>query len=440
MKMNIKNKKTIYFSLGLFFLLGFFVFTGKAQAVQCRCGDSGYTGGIFGYDPVGQDVDVPCENVCVYTCNQRTGQNADSYFYYAANNNSWRLLANPAATPSATCPAAATPTASNPFLYTPLEEIPGQPAPPRDFYEYVSYVYKFGIGVVGIAALFMITVGGFMYITSAGNNARMEAAKGVITDAIAGLVLALAAYLILYTINPELVRLRPITAPAPAGAVAPTPTPAPTAGIATNPNNLSCPFPSPNNNINQATFNVCTPLTRSTCNPTACNIYSSLFNQYVNGAATLALLKTFMVVESSCDINAGTATSYGLMQLSPATVMSNPSVMAQCGVPAGTIINRTWLTASANAGTTICLAAGIINSLTGVCGTNPARLYAGYNGGPGVCTTASVDCASDQSCFGGTMTRWECPFDNNKTTCNTGYTQTRQGAGYVNYCLTRIGF
>jgi hypothetical protein len=58
--------------------------------------------------------------------------------------------------------------------------------------------------IVGICALFMITVGGYMYITSAGNNATMGKAKSIITDAIIGLVLALLAYLIFYTINPNL--------------------------------------------------------------------------------------------------------------------------------------------------------------------------------------------------------------------------------------------
>ena len=46
-----------------------------------------------------------------------------------------------------------------------------------------------------------------MYITSAGNNSSMEKAKGVITDAIVGLVLALGAYLLLYVINPDLVKI-----------------------------------------------------------------------------------------------------------------------------------------------------------------------------------------------------------------------------------------
>jgi hypothetical protein len=46
-----------------------------------------------------------------------------------------------------------------------------------------------------------------MYIGSAGNNATMGKAKSIISDAIIGLIMALCAYLILYTINPDLLKV-----------------------------------------------------------------------------------------------------------------------------------------------------------------------------------------------------------------------------------------
>ncbi len=91
--------------------------------------------------------------------------------------------------------------------YTPMEEIPGQ-GKPTDFYSYINAIYKFGIGAVGICAMLMIIVGGYMYMTAAGNNSSMEKAKTVITDAIIGLILAMASYLILYFINPDLVKIK----------------------------------------------------------------------------------------------------------------------------------------------------------------------------------------------------------------------------------------
>ena len=113
------------------------------------------------------------------------------------------------------------------FQYAPMENIPGfESQSTGNFFVYVQAVYNFGLWAVGIAALLMISIGGFMYITSAGNNSSMEKAKGVISDAIIGLVLALVAYLLLYVINPDLVRIKPLpqigkAVPPPVAAVTP---------------------------------------------------------------------------------------------------------------------------------------------------------------------------------------------------------------------------
>lgn len=92
------------------------------------------------------------------------------------------------------------------FNYVPLEQIPGS-AGAKTLPDYISGIYKFGIWTVGIAALFMLTVGGFVYMTSGGNTATLSRAKGYISDALIGLILAMLAYLILYVVNPDLVNL-----------------------------------------------------------------------------------------------------------------------------------------------------------------------------------------------------------------------------------------
>jgi hypothetical protein len=58
--------------------------------------------------------------------------------------------------------------------------------------------------VVGICALFMITIGGFSYMTSAGNTSKASVGKGIITDALIGLILALVAVLLFTVINPNI--------------------------------------------------------------------------------------------------------------------------------------------------------------------------------------------------------------------------------------------
>lgn len=93
--------------------------------------------------------------------------------------------------------------------YVPIENIPGT-ASPNDiatFPAYVMAIYKFAIWSVGIASLLMISVGGFMYFTSAGNTSKMESGKRVIMDAIYGLIAVLFAWVILNTINEGLTNI-----------------------------------------------------------------------------------------------------------------------------------------------------------------------------------------------------------------------------------------
>ena len=90
------------------------------------------------------------------------------------------------------------------FDYTPVEPIPGTGIV-SDFPGYVTAIYKFAVWSVGIGALLMISIGGFMYFIAAGNASKLESAKKVISDALYGLVIVMVAYLILYIINPDLV-------------------------------------------------------------------------------------------------------------------------------------------------------------------------------------------------------------------------------------------
>jgi hypothetical protein len=108
-------------------------------------------------------------------------------------------------------------------IYFPLETIPGvtNKNETTNLPKYLKGLFNFGIAIVGIAALVMITIGGFWYVTSAGNASRTGTAKSMITDAILGLLVALFAWLILYTINPQLVsrglsglKLSPVEPPA----------------------------------------------------------------------------------------------------------------------------------------------------------------------------------------------------------------------------------
>lgn len=71
--------------------------------------------------------------------------------------------------------------------------------------QYVGGVYTFLLSIAGMLAAVMMVVGGFQYVTSAGDKGKLGAGKQKIMNALTGLVLALGSYTILYAINPGLV-------------------------------------------------------------------------------------------------------------------------------------------------------------------------------------------------------------------------------------------
>lgn len=101
-----------------------------------------------------------------------------------------------------------TPLISSAFESEPYknkELIPGQPAT-SDFIQYLDSLYNFSIAIAAILAIFMISLGAFNYIfTAAGNASKILDAKDMIKNALIGLVLVLAASLILFIVNPDLV-------------------------------------------------------------------------------------------------------------------------------------------------------------------------------------------------------------------------------------------
>ena len=95
--------------------------------------------------------------------------------------------------------------------YYSQEKIPGAKTT-KDFVDYVKQIIRFGFATIGILALFMLSVGAYQYLMAAGNLAKVESAKETVSSALLGLILGLASFLILRTINPQLVSLQ-LTSP-----------------------------------------------------------------------------------------------------------------------------------------------------------------------------------------------------------------------------------
>ena len=79
--------------------------------------------------------------------------------------------------------------------------------------KYISAIYKYGIGVVGIIAAVVLMFGGVVWLTAGGNQTRIGEAKAWIGASLSGIVIALTSYMILSTVSPEAVKLRPINVP-----------------------------------------------------------------------------------------------------------------------------------------------------------------------------------------------------------------------------------
>lgn len=96
------------------------------------------------------------------------------------------------------------------YQYTLLEPLPisgGELSSNVSLSEYISWAFRAVLALAGFLSVLMITIGGVQYIASGASVSNRDEAKDRITNAIYGLVLAFASYLLLQTINPQLVNV-----------------------------------------------------------------------------------------------------------------------------------------------------------------------------------------------------------------------------------------
>jgi hypothetical protein len=102
---------------------------------------------------------------------------------------------------------------------------------------FIANFYQFALMIGGILAFGVIVFGGVKYIASAGNPSGQSEGKEWIWGALTGLLLLAGAYLVLHTINPQLVNLNlptlnQVAATVPAVPTTPTSTPTSTCPLA----------------------------------------------------------------------------------------------------------------------------------------------------------------------------------------------------------------
>ncbi len=77
----------------------------------------------------------------------------------------------------------------------------------KDLGDYIGLMYRYGVSIAVIAAIVMVTYGGFRWLLGSAIG-DISKAKTIILDAIMGLILLLGAYLILNTVNPATLTLK----------------------------------------------------------------------------------------------------------------------------------------------------------------------------------------------------------------------------------------
>ena len=113
-------------------------------------------------------------------------------------------------------------------------QIPGAEAPETittTLSEYVKYIFNFSLVMLGLVAFGVLVWAGIRYLTSAGSPGIKKDAKNQILAALLGIAILLGSYLILTTINPDLIiletkepeKIEDVPLPSPTAPVSPDP-------------------------------------------------------------------------------------------------------------------------------------------------------------------------------------------------------------------------
>jgi hypothetical protein len=96
------------------------------------------------------------------------------------------------------------------YAYTLLQPLPGigGGAAGPGLADYLSWLFRFMLVAAAFLAIIQIVIGGIQMIIGGASETARTSAKSRIQDAIYGLLLALASWLILWTINPDLAQMK----------------------------------------------------------------------------------------------------------------------------------------------------------------------------------------------------------------------------------------
>jgi type IV secretory pathway VirB2 component (pilin) len=71
----------------------------------------------------------------------------------------------------------------------------------KNWVELVTRILQILMTLAGVVAVVAIVIGGFQYMTSGGNEEQAEKGRGVLTNAVIGLILVIMAYTIITVVS-----------------------------------------------------------------------------------------------------------------------------------------------------------------------------------------------------------------------------------------------
>ena len=71
----------------------------------------------------------------------------------------------------------------------------------RDFRTLIQYIIRIALYVAGAIAVLFLIIGGYMYLTSAGNEEQAEKGRKTVTNSLIGIVIIILSYVIVNVIT-----------------------------------------------------------------------------------------------------------------------------------------------------------------------------------------------------------------------------------------------
>lgn len=259
---------------------------------------------------------------------------------------------------------------------------------------FVARLYQVSLGVAAACALGVILYGAIRYAVSGGNASSQGEARKWISGAIWGLVLLLAAYIILWTINPDLVNLIDPGLPAA---------------------NVTAPAANYTGFGNIASFNI-------GGDPVS-------FNNLVSAIVQVESSGNPNATRTDCKVPSDTTTcvtSYGLMQVTPAIAKHYNSSISNSQNLSGLSDAQIGNLLIQNPNYNKQIGTAHLQDLNTQYDGDVNKIVAAYNGGLKA-NLPSVDCPGQLA--------WQCPYDHDTSgnkISNTGYIPTKNYVKKVN--------